>query len=176
MLDRARFTSVEGVGALELHFGGTPAEDRRYHQRTFADELSWATPPGGPTPLYATSLGGRDVTGYEALSLRVAQRVDVPSNTTDLDLSVQIVDAAGREATVTAAAFADVTPPVVRAPGFGLWSGWSKAHFVTVRIPLAAFETDGRTVDLTRVEAVRLYFDRRGAGTAAIDDIAFVSD
>ncbi len=70
--------------------------------------------------------------------------------------------------------------PVIRTPApagsSAYWqqrANFTKAHFTTVRVPLRALLSDGRSVNLQRLERIRIVFDQRARGQMAVDDIAF---
>jgi hypothetical protein len=122
-------------------------------------EIAWAA-PGGFLQLNATAPGTRrDVSGYEALQLRVTPRCVmlacpfVSNADGDLNLSVALVTGKGRlSKAVPIKKFAAIRRPV---------SGFIDIELLqTVRIPLAAFEG----ADLKKFRGVRILFDKSSTG------------
>lgn len=109
---------------------------------------------------------GTDVTGFDGIRFRVAV-VDDSRNATrpKQDVSVVVEDADGNRASALAGAGTNAFRPV--APG-------NVRHAVLngVRVPLSAFSG----IDLTRVRAVELRFDRTNAGRLEISDLAFTQE
>jgi hypothetical protein len=197
---RAGFSAVGGPGEFLLHWTiptltmpGDPTEDDRFQQWTTAEQLTWPAAGATGDPMYgtvlevATVLGTPakplDVSSTSAVTFRAAQTMEFVSGSTtavahgndaDLSMTVQLVDAGGNVATVVTEGFSIITPPIVRLGGHAVdWRPWSKGHFVTVRLPLAVFEADGRSLDRSRLVELRLIFDRRATGKMALDDIGF---
>jgi hypothetical protein len=109
---------------------------------------------------------GVDVTGYDGVRMRVA----VPNDTRNAarakqDFSVVLEDADGHRASVAALGGTN---------GLQRLNAGNVQHAVLngLRLPLASFGG----VDLTRVRAVELRFDRTGAGRLAIADLAFTQE
>jgi hypothetical protein len=110
---------------------------------------------------------GTDVTAYDGIRFRVAVPPDVRNDAAHRqDLSVVLEDADGNRSSVAAAertnAFRRITP------------GSRVRHAVLngVRIPLAEFSG----VDLTRIRAVELRFDRTPGGRLELSDLAFTAE
>ena len=60
----------------------------------------------------------------------------------------------------------------------GSGTGWSN-FFETIRITLTDFQTDGRLIDLSRIEAVRLVFGSTSGsalGRMGIDDLELTNE
>jgi hypothetical protein len=110
--------------------------------------------------------GSTDVTHYDGLRLRVAAGDDSRNVArTAQDFSVVLEDADGHRASVAAA-----------TGGNGLRrlnDGYPRHAVLTgLRFPLSAFAG----VDLTRVRAVELRFDRTIAGRLSLSDLAFTQE
>ncbi|MGN6694169.1 MAG: hypothetical protein ACTHN0_08325 [Aquihabitans sp.] len=109
---------------------------------------------------------GIDVTGYDGVRMRVA----LPNDTRNAarakqDFSVVLEDADGHRVSVAALGGTN---------GLQRLNAGNVQHAVLngVRLPLSSFAG----VDLTRVRAVELRFDRTGAGRLAIADLAFTQE
>lgn len=109
---------------------------------------------------------GVDVRGFDGLRMRVAVVNDSRNSTrAKQDFTVVLEDADGARASVAASAgsnsLARINPGLVQ-----------HAVLNGVRVPLASFAT----VDLSRIRAVELRFDRTGAGRLSIADLAFTQE
>jgi hypothetical protein len=112
------------------------------------------------------SPAGTDVTGYDGLRLRVAVLADSRNAArARQDFSIVLEDADGARASVAASQGTN---------GLQRLNAGMVRHAVLngVRIPLASFGG----IDLTRVRAVELRFDRTGAGRLALSDLAFTQE
>ncbi len=126
---------------------------------TGALDVGWLRP--GAVVREPVSATGRDVTGYDGLRLRVAVPQDVRNDIRVLqDLSVVIEDADGHRASV---------PLTGSAALRRLDGGLAHAVLNGVRVPLTAFTG----IDLSRVRAVELRFDRTPRGRLLVNDLAF---
>ncbi|MCU1370413.1 MAG: hypothetical protein JWO77_1607 [Ilumatobacteraceae bacterium] len=106
---------------------------------------------------------GVDVTGYDGVRMRVAVPEDSRNTTRPKqDFSVVLEDADGNRASVAAGTGTNGLQRL--NPGFV-----QHAVLNGVRLPLASFTG----VDLTRIRAVELRFDRTGGGRLALADLAF---
>ena len=112
------------------------------------------------------STAGLDVAGYDGVRMRVA----VPSDTRNAarakqDFSVVLEDADGNRASVAALGGTNALQRL---------NAGNVQHAVLngLRLPLSSFAG----VDLTRVRAIELRFDRTGAGRLAIADLAFTQE
>ena len=127
-------------------------------------DAGWVRPgPFVRIPLAAT---GVDVTGYDGLRLRVGVWSDSRNTTrAQQDFSVVIEDADGARSSL---------PASTGTNGLQRLNGSVVQHAVLngLRLPLASFSG----VDLTRVRAVELRFDRTGAGRLAFSDLAFTQE
>lgn len=116
-----------------------------------------------------------DFRGHRYLSFRAAQgtrHAETRALNSSHSFGVTLRDASGVSSTVRFGAWGALSPLYQRT-GSGEFAGWVN-EMNTVRIPLAAFETDGTGLDLSNIEAVRFEF---GAGFGSprgrigIDDI-----
>ena len=167
----------------DLDLTGTPSV-RNYYQATSAGVVEFSVGPA-VRPIYRsqTDVGGGalDVSTFSNLTLRVAQQHGHANNPrTAFDFSVALTDAEGHQSVVDAGALGFVVPPSYRRdkPGGGeLVGDPHKSHFKTVRIPLWAFNADGRRLKLDGITDVRLIFDKprggRNQGTLGLDDLVF---
>ncbi|HWJ96880.1 MAG TPA: hypothetical protein VNQ33_01905 [Acidimicrobiales bacterium] len=109
---------------------------------------------------------GIDVAGYDGVRMRVA----VPNDTRNAarakqDFTVVLEDADGHRAAV---------PALSGTNGLQRLNAGTVQHAVLngVRLPLSSFAG----IDVTRVRAIELRFDRTGAGRLAIADLAFTQE
>ena len=121
-----------------------------------------------PTAVVRQPLGssGVDVSAFDGVRFRVAVLGDSRNDTRAVQsLTVVLEDAAGRRSAV---AVDGRTNSLTRSPAS------SNRHVVLngVRLPLAQFAD----VDLTRIRAVELRFDRTSAGRLSISDLAFTAE
>lgn len=127
-------------------------------------DAGWARP--GPYVRIPLDPAGVDVTSFDGLRFRVAVPADSRNTTrAKQDLSVVIEDADGARASVAASAGTN---------GLQRLNASAVQHAVLngVRLPLGSFSG----VDLTRVRAVELRFDRTGGGRLALADLAFTQE
>lgn len=160
-----RFFELPTVGAAAAT--STPCPDvtgLSATNDTGALDVGWVRPTAVVRQPLAAA--GTDVTAYDGVRFRVAM-VDDSRNATRprQDLSVVLEDADGNRAAVPATAWTNALLPLT--PSF-------VRHAVLngVRIPTSAFGG----VDLTRIRAVELRFDRTGAGRLAVSDLAFTTE
>lgn len=120
----------------------------------------------GPVLRQPLASAGTDVSGYDGLRMRVA----VPEDSRNAarakqDFTVVLEDATGARASLLASSGTNGLQRINRG---------MVRHAVLggVRLPLAAFTG----VDLTRIRAVELRFDRTGAGRLALADLAFTQE
>ena len=116
-----------------------------------------------------------DWSDYAFLSFRACQGTRHPNTLAldaPLDFTVTIVDGAGVESSIGFGAWGGLTSPYKRTGG-GQGAGWAN-EFETVRIPLQGFETDGSTIDLSDIAAVRFELGEvfgSAQGRVGIDDL-----
>ncbi len=127
-------------------------------------DASWVRPGAYVRQVLAPA--GRDVTAYDGVRFRVAVPVDDRNGArANQDLSVVLEDADGNRASV---------PVGPTTNGLGRMAAGQVQHAVLggVRLPLTSFAG----VDLTRVRAVELRFDRTPAGRLSVSDLAFTAE
>jgi len=109
---------------------------------------------------------GTDVTGYDGIRLRAAVTADSRNDARDRqDLSIVLEDVLGKR---TAVSLAGRTNALDR-PNSGMVQ---HAVFNGIRVPLSSFGG----IDLQRVRAVELRFDRTSAGQVSVADLAFTRE
>jgi hypothetical protein len=125
--------------------------------------------------------GRRDLRAFEYLSFRATQVTRHPETLAELgDLSfrVGLRDEHGNWKSIRIGAYgAGIEEPYARG-GCGSGTGWAN-FFETVRIRLSDYLTDGRVVDLSRIEAVRFVFGGPGdspVGRIGLDDLEFTNE
>ena len=103
--------------------------------------------------------GSYDLRPYGYLSFRAAQGTRHP-NTVALDgplsFTVVLVDGTGAESAVDISSFGVLTETYPR-PEYGAGEGWAN-EFNTIRIPVTAFDADGRAIDLGDIRSIRFAF------------------
>lgn len=108
---------------------------------------------------------GTDVSGFKALQLRAAVDFESPQFAGPVELTVVLVDGSGVRATA-------ITDGISAAVG-QIYPVVPKLLLHGVRIPLAAFVTDGDDVlDTTDLARIDLVFDA-GGGAVLVSDLAF---
>ncbi len=120
----------------------------------------------GPFVRIPLAPAGVDVTGYDGVRMRVAVPQDSRNTTrAKQDFSVVLEDADGARASVAASAGTNGLQRLNRG-------NVQHALLNGLRLPLASFSA----IDLTRVRAVELRFDRTGGGRLALADLAFTQE
>jgi hypothetical protein len=96
-----------------------------------------------------------------------------------MDLTVEVVDAAGVRASLLLSRYGAVRRPLemtVTRRRDTETSAFARLHEMvlqTYRIPLSDFRAVAPGLDLRRVTTVRFLFDRTPAGTVILDDLGF---
>jgi hypothetical protein len=150
-----------------VHVVSTPCpygQDNSVVNDTGVLDAGWVRP--GPVVRVPLAPAGVDLTAYDGLRMRVA----VPGDSRNTarakqDFSVVLEDFDGARAVVAASTGTNGLQRMT--PGRG-----QHAVLNGVRLPLSAFST----VDLTRIKAVELRFDRTAAGRLSIADLAFTQE
>lgn len=99
---------------------------------------------------------------------------------TSLDLSLELVDSAGRRAILPLSHFRQLVPPVrsrlTKLPdeSFLFGSAW-EITLQTFELPLASFIDAEPELDVSRLSRARLVFDRSPVGMIVVDDIGFIT-
>ena len=120
----------------------------------------------GPAVRVPLGAAGIDITGYDGLRMRVAVPQDSRNTTrAKQDFSIVLEDADGARASVAASAGTN---------GLQRLNPGNVQHALLngLRLPLSSFTA----IDLTRVRAVELRFDRTGGGRLALADLAFTQE
>jgi hypothetical protein len=115
----------------------------------------------------------KDVSGYSALSFRIAQKVDSPHNLTNQiqNLRIALKDSSNNERAVRVSAFERIPFPDYR------WNhALSKSAMNTIRIPLVSYTivcAGQPKVDLENVVSLSFVFSEKQTGEVDIDDVEF---
>lgn len=119
------------------------------------------------------TLGALNVKNFAALSFRITQKVDSPSNPADQpqDLYVTLSDTMANSRSIKASKFTEIAAPQKRE-----LNQYTKSALCTVRIPLSAYTIEvigTQKVDLTSVAALRFDFLANATGEVEIDSVEF---
>ena len=118
----------------------------------------------------------RDLTGFNSLSLRMAQVTRDALTIASMDplsFSIELVDGAGASSTLSTGAYGVLVRDPYQRTGFGSGAGWQN-EFETIRIRLVDFTRDGRAIDMADVRTIRLRFGPSfgsGEGRVGLDDV-----
>ena len=121
-------------------------------------------------------VGARDLTAYGSISLRLAQSTRDPLTTASLAplaMTLELVDGAGNASAVETGSYGMFVRDPYQRTGYGAGAGWQN-EFETIRIRLVDFTRDGRPLDLSNVQAVRLRFGPgfgAAQGRVGLDDV-----
>ncbi|MFT5284978.1 MAG: hypothetical protein ACI8TQ_001139 [Planctomycetota bacterium] len=122
-----------------------------------------------------------DFTGYKWLSFRASQVTRDPNTIAvlgDLTFDVELRDDLGNVSAINIGAYGGGVEEPYQRTSCGTGVGWSN-FFETIRISLTDFQTDGRPIDLSRIEAVRLVFGSSSGsalGRMGIDDLELTNE
>jgi hypothetical protein len=124
---------------------------------------------------YDIPAGQRDVSGFQAVSFRITQRVDSASDPADQaqDLRLTLTDGGGKSRAIRISKIAEIPYPYVR--GFDYLT---KSAMCTIRIPLAAYSIHCYMVDqvdLTDITSLAFEFAEKPTGEIEIDSIQFTN-
>jgi len=127
----------------------------------------------GEALAYTVPAGQRDVSGFEAVSFRITQKVNSASNPANQqqDLRVTLTDGGGKSRAIRVSKLAEVPFPYER----GIAS-LTKSALCTIRIPLSTYHIHCfgvDQVDLTNVTALSFQFDEKVTGEIEIDSVQF---
>ncbi len=119
--------------------------------------------------------GQRNVSGFQAISLRVTQKNGSASNPAGMsqDLYVTLESGNGNSRSIRAAAFDEIPYPHQR-----YYSQFTKSAMRTVRIPLTSYTIaviNTVPVDLTDVVSVTVDFGVKATGEVEVDSVEFTS-
>lgn len=129
------------------------------------DSLDYAIPPGPQ----------RNVSGFQAVSFRVSQKVNSASNPANQgqDLRLTLTDGGGHSRAIRISKLAEIPYPYVRGV-----ASLVKSAMCTIRIPLAAYHIhclNVDQVDLTDVTTLSFQFAEKVTGEIEIDSIQFTN-
>lgn len=159
-------------GKLHDHPGAVGIDPRSPHDSN-GQRLRWDA--GGDRIEWTIPAGQRDVSAFAAVSIRIGQTAESPSNPLNLaqNLRLSLKDGANNERAIRVGAFHELPYPDVRPePTF------TKSALLSVRIPLASYMivcAGQPKVDLTDVVSLALVFSETPAGEIDIDEIEFTS-
>ena len=124
---------------------------------------------------YSIPAGQRDVSGFQAVSFRVSQRVNSASNPVNQaqDLRLTLTDGGGHSRAIRISKLAEIPYPYVRGV-----ASLVKSAMCTIRIPLAAYHIhcfNVDQVDLTDVTTLSFQFAEKVTGEIEIDSIQFTN-
>jgi hypothetical protein len=122
---------------------------------------------------YAIPAGQRDVSGFQAVSFRISQRVNSASNPVNQvqDLRLTLTDGGGHSRAIRVSKLTEIPYPYVRGV-----PSLVKSAMRTIRIPLSAYHIhclNVDQVDLTDVTALSFQFVEKATGEIEIDSIQF---
>jgi dienelactone hydrolase len=149
----------------------------RFFQETRGVLMGWSA-----AAEYVETLAGpdQDLRGAHTISFRVAQQPKAAQTVAlagPLTLSVELEDAGAKTSSVSLGAI-DTVPEIyvaqVDLKGMVGLRETTSAGFKTFRIPVSAFTTDGRDIDLSAITKIRFKLAAPGdstQGRVAIDDI-----
>ncbi|MET0646811.1 MAG: hypothetical protein ABW208_09340 [Pyrinomonadaceae bacterium] len=157
-------------GKMHDHFSA-PGLDPKSPHDTQGLRLRWDN--SGDRLVYDIPAADKDVSGFAALSFRIAQTMDSMQNTANQsqNLRLALKDAANNERAVRVSAFTEVPFPDHRANHAN-----SKSAMNTVRIPLKSYTivcAGQQQVDLQNVVSLSFVFSEKPTGEVEIDEVAF---
>jgi dienelactone hydrolase len=132
----------------------------------------------GPRQPWRDTTARRDSSARPAPARRPPPRPSGP-DTTAIDLSVELTDAAGTSARLPLSAYGAVRRPIEsyiyirRGRDRQRFASLSELVLQTYVIPFADWRAAAPSLDLDRITRVRFLFDRTLAGTVVIDNIGF---
>jgi hypothetical protein len=126
----------------------------------------------------AIPAGSRNVTAFNAISIRVGQVVGSASNPAAAqNFRLTLRDGGGNARAIRVSAFGVAgVGPAIPIPADANVAGNKKSAMATIRIPLSAYTTvcaGAVQVDLTNVTSVALEFNDMNTGEVAVDEIEF---
>ncbi len=162
--------AVPQEGKLHDHAMAAGLDDRSPHDRK-GMLIRWDSL--GDEVVFSVPAAGQDVSGFAALSVRIAQVEASASNPANQlqNLRIALQDGGGTERAVRAGHFRDIPYPDQRSN-----PATRKSAMTTIRIPLTAYTIKAAgapQVDLTDVTSVKLRFTEKPTGEIDIDDVAF---
>lgn len=153
------------------HHPSAPGIDPRSPHDTNGLTLRWDGL--GDELVFTVPAAHKNVSGFEALSVRISQKDGSPHNPANQlqNLRVALRDTAGHERGVRVGSFGVVPFPDQRATAF-----LRKSALTTIRIPLSSYTivaAGADQIDLTEIAQVKLRFTETPAGEIDIDDVEF---
>jgi hypothetical protein len=124
---------------------------------------------------YVIPAGQRDVSGFQAVSFRISQKVASASNPANQaqDLRLTLTDGGGHSRAIRISKMREIPYPYQRG-----YANYTKSAMCTIRIPLAAYHIhcyNVDQVDLTDVTALSFQFAEKPTGEVEIDTIQFTN-
>jgi hypothetical protein len=124
---------------------------------------------------YTIPAGQRNVSGFQAVSFRVSQKVNSASNPVNQaqDLRLTLTDGGGHSRAIRISKLAEIPYPYVRGV-----ASLVKSAMCTIRIPLAAYHIhcfNVDQVDLTDITTLSFQFAEKITGEIEIDSIQFTN-
>jgi hypothetical protein len=124
---------------------------------------------------YVIPAGQRDVSGFQAVSFRVSQKVGSASNPANQaqDLRLTLTDGGGHSRAIRISKLKEIPYPYQRGV-----TSLIKSALCTIRIPLAAYHIhclNVDQVDLTNVTALSFQFAEKATGEIEIDSVQFTN-
>lgn len=170
-------TSTLGGAVTQTGLPTNPQEDNlrtldtHSPHQTAGLRLAWDSL--GDSLRYALPAGQGDVRSFEAISFRIAQRVDSASNPVNQvqDLRLTLADGAGRSRAIRISKLTDIPYPDVR--GFNVFT---KSAMRTVRIPLSVYTIKCLgvdAIDLSNLVSLSFEFQEKATGEIEIDSVQF---
>ncbi len=172
-------TSTIGGAVTEMGLPATPQEndlrtmDPQSPHATGGLSLKWDNTT--ETLDYAIPVGQRDVSGLQAVSFRITQRVNSASNPVNQpqDLQLTLADGGGHSRAIRISKIAEIPYPYVR--GF---ASLTKSAMCAIRIPLDAYYIhcyNVDQVDLTNITTLSFQFAEEMTGEIEISSIQFTN-
>ncbi len=172
-------TSTLGSGVVQSGLPSTPQEaelraiDGQSPHLTAGLLLRWDNTIDSLS--YDVPAGQRDVSGFQAVSFRITQKVNSVSNPAGQaqDLQLTLTDGGGHSRAIRVSKLAEIPYPHVRG-----YSIYTKSAMCTIRIPLAAYTIhclNVDQVDLTNITTMAFEFAEKVTGEIEIDSIQFTN-
>ncbi len=131
---------------------------------------------------YAVVPAMQNFASKTTLSLRATQQSRHPQTTGgvlgDLTFTVTLRDANGATSSINIGAYGGGIEEPYQRTGYGTGAGWQN-EFETIRLPLAGFRTNGVTLDLANIVAVRFEFGAAfgsDRGRIGLDDVEVTAE
>jgi hypothetical protein len=172
-------TSTIGGAASQSGLPATPQEndlrtmDAQSPHATAGLALKWDS--ATDTLDYVIPAGQRDVSGFQAVSFRISQKVGSASNPANQvqDLRLTLTDGGGHSRAIRISKLQEIPYPYQRG-----YAEFTKSAMCTIRIPLGAYHIhclNVDQVDLTDVTTLSFQFAEKSTGEIEIDSIQFTN-